>query len=177
MPCSVICVTIAALPDWSHRVFAALEESALTLWLNSFLWAFPAAEIFHIVMTGGFFGSILLLDLRLMGVSRLFSARQIHAYIVPKLWWLFGGVVLSGAILFLFMPGEYAGNPAFLLKMLLIVIGGQNAFIMHKALSQYQNYWNDGLPPLAVRLSAALSLLIWVACLACGRLIAYFHGV
>ena len=35
-------------------MFETLNESPLTQWLNSLLWGFPAAEIFHIVMTGGF---------------------------------------------------------------------------------------------------------------------------
>ena len=55
-------------------MFEALNDSALTLWLNALLWGFPGAEIFHIVMTGGFFGGVALLDLRLLGFHRRESA-------------------------------------------------------------------------------------------------------
>lgn len=158
-------------------MFAALDESAFTLWLNGFLWAFPAAEIFHIVMTGGFFGGILLLDLRLLGVGRRLSSDDALAFILPKLWVLFAGVVVSGALLFFFMPGEYPGNPAFLLKMLLIPLGGLNAYLMHKVLLRNQQSWQTGEVPTLVKISAAISLSIWIGCLACGRLIAYFYGV
>jgi len=159
-------------------VFEALNRSELTQWLNSLLWGFPGAEIFHIFMTGGFFGSILLLDLRMLGVHRFLSSSQLQRHAIPCLWWLFLGVLLSGGLLFLFMPLEYSQNDVFLLKMLLIPLGGLNALVMHFVLLRKQYLWDShGKPPLAVKLSALLSLLIWAGCLACGRLIAYFYGV
>jgi hypothetical protein len=159
-------------------MFAALNESALTLWLNSLLWGFPGAEIFHIVMTGGFFGGIALLDLRLLGVHKRVSVLTLMQHVLPCLWWLFGGVVLSGALLFMFMPLEYAGNPAFLTKLGLIVLGGANALFMHVVLLRHQQQWDTHSPvPFSVKLFALVSLVIWMATLACGRLIAYFYGV
>jgi hypothetical protein len=159
-------------------VFAALEQSAPSLWLNSLVWGFPSAEIIHIVMTGGFFGSALLMDLRLLGVHRFIPVSQLLRHVMPCLWWLFLGVVLSGALLFMFMPLEYSQNPAFLLKMLLIPAGGVNALVMHLVLLRNQYLWDShGRPPSGVKLAALLSLLVWIGCLACGRLIAYYYGV
>jgi hypothetical protein len=159
-------------------MFAALNESALTLWLNSLLWGFPGAEVFHIVMTGSFFGGIALLDLRLLGIHRRVAVSTLMQHVIPTLWWLFGGVVLSGGLLFLFMPLEYSGNPAFLTKLVLIVLGGLNALLMHLVLMREQHRWDtDAAVPTAVQLGALLSLAIWIATLAGGRLIAYFYGV
>ena len=158
-------------------MFEALNQSEATIWLNSLLWGFPSAEIFHIVMTGGFFGSVLLMDLRLLGVHRYMSANQLLQHAIPCLWWLFLGVIISGILLFLYMPLEYSGNPAFLLKMILIPLGGINAVLMHLVLLRNQFRWDThGRPPLGVRFSAVLSLVVWIGCLACGRLIAYYYG-
>lgn len=158
-------------------MFEALNDSAVTNWLNSLLWGFPSAEVFHIVMTGGFFGGIALLDLRLLGLHRAISTRMLMQHILPCLWWLFAGVVLSGALLFLFMPLEYSGNPAFQLKLGLIALGGLNALVMHLVLLRSQIMWDSHSPvPAGVKLAALTSLAIWIGTLACGRLIAYYYG-
>jgi hypothetical protein len=158
-------------------VFEALNESAVTNWLNSLLWGFPIAEIFHIVMTGAFFGGIAMLDLRLLGVHRRISSVTLMQHILPCLWWLFGGVLVSGSLLFLFMPLEYSGNPSFQLKLLLIAAGGVNATFMHVVLLRNQFAWDThNTVPLSVRIAALLSLAIWIGTLACGRLIAYYYG-
>jgi hypothetical protein len=159
-------------------VFETLNQSGITLWLNAQLWGFPLAEIFHIVMTGGFFGGILMLDLRLLGIHRAVSLGTLQRHLMPCLWWLFLGVLLSGGLLFLFMPLEYSGNPAFLLKLSLIPLGGLNALFMQVVLMRDQYIWDShNHVPLGVKLSALLSLAIWGGTLACGRLIAYYYGV
>ncbi|MEY4642045.1 MAG: hypothetical protein RLZZ227_2039 [Pseudomonadota bacterium] len=158
-------------------MFEALNESALTAWLNSQLWGFPIAEVFHIVMTGGFFGGVAMLDLRLLGCNKRISSLTLMQHILPCLWWLFSGVVVSGLLLFLFMPLEYSGNPAFQLKLGLIAAGGLNAVVMHVVLLRNQFAWDAHSPvPLSVRVAALLSLAVWIATLACGRLIAYYYG-
>lgn len=159
-------------------MFEALNQSEITLWLNAQLWGFPLAEIFHILMTGGFFGGILMLDLRLLGFHRSVAISTLQRHLMPCLWWLFLGVVLSGGLLFLFMPLEYASNPAFRFKLLLILLGGLNALFMHVILLRDQYIWDaHNRVPLSVKLSALLSLVIWGGALACGRLIAYYYGV
>lgn len=158
-------------------MFETLQQSAATAWLNNQLWGFPGAEIFHILMTGGFFGGVLLMDLRLLGCGRFLSSTQLLRHVLPCLWWLFLGVLASGALLFMFMPLEYAGNPAFLLKMALILFGGFNALVMHLVLLRDQYRWDShSRPPFGVRLAAFVSILVWGGCLACGRLIAYYYG-
>lgn len=157
-------------------MFEALNDSAVTAWLNGQLWGFPLAEIFHIVMTGGFFGGIALVDLRLLGVHRALAPAALMQQVLPLLWWLFGGVVASGSLLFLFMPLEYSGNPAFHVKLILIALGGLNALLMHVVLLRNQHAWDGGSTPLGVKLAALLSLAIWIGTLACGRLIAYYYG-
>lgn len=159
-------------------MFEALNQSFLTAWLNSQLWGFPIAEIFHIVMTGGFFGGIVMLDLRLLGFHRSVSSGLLMKHIIPCLAWLFLGVVISGSILFMFMPLEYSGNPAFLTKLVLIPLGGLNALFMHVVLFRSQFRWDTLTKvPFGVRVSALLSLAIWIGTLSCGRLIAYYYGV
>ncbi len=78
----------------------------------------------------------------------------------------------------MFMPLEYSGNPAFRNKLIMILLGGMNALFMHAVLFRNQFLWDtSNKVPLGVRISALLSLTIWIGTLACGRLIAYYYGV
>jgi hypothetical protein len=158
-------------------MFEALDNSALSNWMNGMLWGFPMAEIFHLFMLGTFFGGMVLLDLRLLGFNRFISSQALMTHVLRCIWVAFGGVLLSGSILFMFMPFEYSTNPAFQIKMCLIFAGGMNALWMHKVLISEIYEWDmDSPPPLGVRVSAFVSLCLWGGVLACGRLIAYYYG-
>jgi hypothetical protein len=65
-------------------------------------------------------------------------------------------------------------NPAFQLKLLLILAAGINAVVFHAAPFKSVTQWNRGSQsPLKVRIIAVLSLVLWTAIIACGRFIAY----
>jgi hypothetical protein len=67
-----------------------------------------------------------------------------------------------------------AANPAFRLKLLLILAGGLNALAFHLGPFRSVRAWDRDAPtPARARLAAVLSLLIWTAVIAAGRLIAY----
>jgi hypothetical protein len=67
---------------------------------------------------------------------------------------------------------ELAANRVFLLKLVLIVVAGLNALAFHIGPWRVGAHWRDQAP-LRARLHAALSLLLWLAVIACGRLLAY----
>jgi hypothetical protein len=158
-------------------MFEALNNSAINSWLSQLLWGFPMAEIFHLLMLTTFFGGLVMLDLRLLGLNRFISSKVLMRHVLGCIWIAFAGVMLSGGILFLFMPLEYVNNPAFQIKLGLMVLGAVNAMWMHKALIVNIDDWDEEtIPPLLVRLSALFSLLVWGGAVACGRLIAYYYG-
>ena len=81
----------------------------------------------------------------------------------------------TGFVLFTAEATHVATNPVFQLKAALIVLGIGNALLAGRLLREAL----DETPPFATlptqaRLCAVLSLSIWFAVAACGRLIAYF---
>lgn len=83
-------------------------------------------------------------------------------------------VVPTGLMLFTANAAELIGNRTFLVKLLLLSLVGINALIYHAGPHQAARVWDQhGMPPRAARLAAALSLLLWVAIITAGRLIAY----
>lgn len=158
-----------------RQLSAALAENWLTELFSLSYYSFPVMEVIHVVTYGTFFGGMMMLDFRLLGIGRfIISSQQTMRFILRIAWLAFALAVTSGILFFFVTPWEYPVNWIFQLKMLLIVLAGLNALFMHKFLLADIDHWDMNVaPPMKVRISAVLSLCLWVSVVACGRLIAY----
>jgi len=151
-----------------------VEQTALATAMRQDLWLYPAVEILHIWGFVVLVGSVAMLDLRLLGLSRQVSVRQLSLHLLPWTWGALLIIVPTGLLMFITHASDFISNRAFVLKLVLIFAAGINAAAFQ--LGPYRNVqaWDSGLPtPVAARLHAALSLLIWMGVIACGRLLAY----
>jgi hypothetical protein len=153
----------------------AIEGSALGQAMRQWLWLYPAVEIVHICGIALLVGSVAVLDLRLLGFSRSLSVRTLAAHALP---WTIGSFLLivpSGLMMFVAHAGELIASPVFALKICLIMAAVINAAVFHAGVFRGAAQWDVGaMPPVAARAAAALSLLLWISVIACGRLLAYF---
>jgi hypothetical protein len=153
----------------------AIEGSALGVAMRQWLWLYPSVEIVHLVGIALLVGSIVVLDLRLLGLSRALPVRKLAAHVLPWTLGSFALILPSGFAMFVAHAGDLIANPIFALKMCLIMAAGINAALFHAAVFRGASGWDiDVMPPSAARASAALSLLLWLSVIACGRLLAYF---
>ncbi|MBN4075357.1 MAG: hypothetical protein COA71_08000 [SAR86 cluster bacterium] len=151
-----------------------LAENPLTDLLSLSYYSFPVVEVVHVVTYGTFFGGMMMLDFRLLGVGRFISTQQTMRHILNIAWFAFALANFSGIVFFFVTPWEYPVNSIFQYKMLLIILAGLNALWMHKFLLADIDQWDmDVLPPRKVRVSAFISICLWVGVVVCGRLIAY----
>jgi len=134
----------------------------------------------HLLTITLFFGTILLVDLRMLGVIfKNTPFTTISAKVLPMTVTGFILLIITGVMLFIARPADgeppiYYHNLFFRLKMLLIIFAMVNLVVFHHRAEKSQAVWdNEPLPPKSVRLSAALSITIWVLVIACGRFIAY----
>ena|SRR6185503_7574223 len=156
-----------------------LEASALGQALRDSQWLYPAVEIVHIVGIALLFGSIAVLDLRLLGFSRSIPVRRLARHVLPWAAASFLLIVPSGLLMFTAYASDLISSPAFLLKMCLIMAAGLNGALFHAIVFPSVEVWDSEdlrklAPPPSARVSAAVSLLIWISVIACGRLLAYF---
>jgi hypothetical protein len=153
----------------------ALEASGLGRAMREWLWLYPSIEIVHIVGIALLFGSIAVLDLRLLGLSSRVSAKRLAVHVLP---WTAGAFVLivpSGLMMFTAHAADFIANGIFALKMGLVLLAGVNAAVFHMGVFRTVESWDvDAAPPAAARAAAAVSLATWIAVIACGRLLAYF---
>ena len=144
----------------------ALRESALM---------FPFVEGTHLLALGISVGTIVISDLRLLGVSM--KDERVSDVMGQLLPWSIGGFVVmfvTGGLLFWSEPVRAYTSPWFRLKMLFLVLAGLNALIFHRTLYRRIHEWDrDPVPPAAVRLVGFLSLLLWALVIAAGRTTAY----
>ena len=152
----------------------AIEASALGQAMRQWLWLYPAVETAHIVGISILVGSIAILDLRLLGVSRALPVRKLAAHVLPWSIASFALILPSGLAMFVAHAGELIANPVFVLKFCLIFAALTNAAVFHAGVFRGAASWDvDATPPPAARLAATLSLLLWISVITCGRLLAY----
>jgi hypothetical protein len=135
-------------------------------------WLYPAVEIVHIAGFVLLVGAVAMFDLRVLGLGRELPVRALARYLLP---WSVGSmlaVLPSGLLLFAAEAPDLAANRVFLLKLLLIGVAGLNALAFHAGPYRSAERW-EGRAPARACLHAALSLLLWLAVIACGRLLAY----
>ena len=140
---------------------------------NDFL--FPSIEGIHILSATLVVGSVGFVDLRLLGVAALSrSIRYLMADVLPFTWIAFTCAVLSGATLFASAAVDYSRNVPFRMKLLVLGVAGLNMLIFHSVTCRTISRWNEAVrTPLAARLAGAVSLLLWIGVIACGRWIGF----
>ena len=102
----------------------ALEASGLGQAMRQWLWLYPAVETVHIVGIGLLFGSIAVLDLRLLGFSQEHSGEAARAPRAALDRGSFLLIVPSGLLMFTAHATEFIDSAVFVLKMCLILAGG-----------------------------------------------------
>ncbi|RZA33957.1 MAG: hypothetical protein EOP92_18195 [Lysobacteraceae bacterium] len=136
-------------------------------------WLYPMVETLHIIGFTVLVGAVAMFDLRVLGFGRQLPVRALARHLLP---WSAGSMLLvvpTGLLLFLADPPALLANRVFLLKLGLIAAAGLNALAFHAGPYRHADAWPRRAPPRAT-LHALLSLGLWFAVIACGRLLAYF---
>ncbi len=129
----------------------------------------------HLLTLMLFAGTILVVDLRLLGVLyRKTRVSVVSDRILPLTVAGFLLMLLTGVALFFAKPLVYYHNIWFRLKLIFLLGAMINIAIFHFKIHRTQPAWDDApLPPFTARASAAASLAAWVLIIVMGRFIAY----
>src|SRR5215207_7849933 len=104
-------------------VIQSIEASTLGEWLRSNVHAMPWVNAAHVLCITLVFGSILVVDLRLLGLlDRQRAVTRIADEMLTLTWAAFAGAVVSGAMFFAANATTYWFNDAFRFKMLAILL-------------------------------------------------------
>lgn len=146
-------------------MWEALEATALAQYLRASVYAYPLVNAGHIIGIALLFGAIVPVDLRLLGLWRRRDAAALLAICRPVAAFGLMLALSAGSLLFLVRAGEYVAKPIFLAKLGLVAAGIVNAGLAERALRRGA--------ATASTLHAAASLLLWLAAIVAGRMVAY----
>ena len=162
------------MPPFLSEWLQALAAWPVAAYLREATVAYATLNAAHIFALGLLVGSIVTLDLRILG---MFRAAPLPALADPLSRMAAVGVALAittGFLLFSVRPVAYADNPAFLSKVALVALGVTNALAL-RANPHWRSARGGGDVHGSVRLGAALSLLIWAAAVLAGRWIGFLQ--
>jgi hypothetical protein len=142
------------------ETLAALHGSGLAQFARGSSWFYPACTSLHVLGAATLFGSIALLDLRMMGAARGLALDALEPLAVRMA--LAGGALCLTTGMPMFVAGAVAlsKNPVFLLKLVCLVAAAVNAF------------WHHAHRRVPAR-HGAVSLACWIVVLIAGSLSAY----
>lgn len=161
-------MTLQGFSDW-------LAATALSERIQNITWIIPAVQTIHILSISVVMSSVLVIYLRILGVlGQSQTIAQVMARFLPWVWCTLVILLITGVTLIIGEPGRSLQNPAFLLKMSMLLIVIITTVLLQRPVEKDATYWERDNSRRAVgRLVAGVSLLMWIAIVCAGRMIAY----
>jgi hypothetical protein len=135
----------------------------------------PIVQTFHLAAISAVMGSIVLIDLRVLGLAlRSQPIPDLVARVMPWMWCALPVNLLSGLMFVVARPVRYFTNPVFGLKFMFMLPAIALALLFQMALRRDSTFWEQSRARRALAsLIALLSLLCWIGVVFAGRFIAY----
>ena len=156
------------------ELLAALDGSALANWLRASFWVYPFINTAHVLGIALLVGAIGPVDARLLGAWPEIPLQNLTHSVLPFAMAGCMLAILSGSLLFVVQPLDYAGKPIFWVKLGLVTAGVANALLLRRTAGwQLIDLGHNHPPAPRLRWAGGLSLGFWLGALVLGRLLAY----
>ena len=156
-------------------ILKSIEASALATKIRDSLFLFPLIESTHVFGLALVFGTIVVIDLRLLGIastSRPFG--RVASDILKWTWTAFALTALTGALMFTTNARVYYHNVFFRTKMLLLLLTVINMLVFELTAGRQIHRWEKSpSAPRTGKVVAALSLAMWISIICMGRIIGF----
>jgi hypothetical protein len=149
--------------QWLINFLTWLDETPLALAVAQSEWLFPAIEVVHVFAISLVFGTIAIVDLRLLGLAstnRRYT--EMARELLPLTWGAWSVAAAFGTLLLASRPVAYFGNADFRMKFLCMGLAGVNMLMFQFITSRGVAQWDRGRVPLAGKVAGGLSLVFWI---------------
>lgn len=137
-------------------------------------WLFPIIESIHVLALTLVFGSIAMVDLRLIGLTRTRTPlSRLAAETLPWTWSAWIVAAITGTLMFMSKAVTYSGNFQFRMKLVCMALAAVNMLIFHFGAYRQVAAWENGSFPTSARIAGGFSLAFWVAVVFFGRWIGF----
>jgi hypothetical protein len=132
---------------------------------------FPFLESIHVIAATFVLGSILMVDLRLIGLAAIrYKISTLSKELVPWTWGAFVVATITGLGMFITRAASHVVNPAFQWKVFLLVLAGVNMAYFHfKVYRNIERWDSDSVTPAQLKIVGCLSLFLWSGVMLAGR--------
>jgi uncharacterized membrane protein SirB2 len=163
---------VGKFSDW-------LSLTPISMLFQTVEWIIPMVQSVHILAIAIVMSSVIMVDLRLMGLmGHSQSISGLTRRFIPWVWWSLVVLLLTGLVLITAEPRRDLLNPVFQIKMVLVVVAIVVTAIFQETVRRNMEFWDLNPSRRAgAWATAIISLLVWSAIVGCGRWIAYVeHG-
>ncbi|WP_421724843.1 DUF2214 domain-containing protein [Bauldia sp.] len=150
-----------------EALLTAIGSSDIAAFIRASRWVYPFVNAAHILGIALVVGTIIALDVRIFGFGRSITVTAAARFLMP---FTITGLVLTivaGILLFSVKPPEYAANPMFRLKLVLLLLALVNATLLRRRALHHD------APDTIMKVGAVTSLILWTGVLVSGRMIAF----
>ena len=155
-----------------------LAETPLSVFIQNVAWIIPTVQTIHILCVAIVMSSMAMIDLRLLGLgARSQSLPDMVTRFMPWVWTALVILLLTGSILIIGEPARSLMNPAFILKMSMLICVIVVTLTFQSAIQRNVAFWELSAPRRnAAKLMALVSILLLIAIVFAGRWIAYMES-
>ncbi|MGB8694932.1 MAG: DUF6644 family protein [Steroidobacteraceae bacterium] len=164
--------------DLLDALCTGLAATPASQTIKSVAWIIPTIQTLHILAVATVMTSVLMIDLRLLGVgARERTMAWITHRFLPYVWWPLPVLLATGASLIVAEPARTLKGPVFAVKMGLLILAAGVTLVCQIPLRRDAQRWERSASlRWAARCLAVASLSLWVAIVFAGRWIAYAQG-
>jgi hypothetical protein len=152
-----------------------INQTPSSVSIRESIWVYPILEVLHCVGILLVAGTIVVVDLRLLGYGvRRAPVSSVIAQVLP--WTLsgFAFMALTGSLLAWSEPLRLYRSLFFPWKLLFLAVAGLNALLFHYGIYRGVGRWDTAaLTPARARLAGVVSIVCWVCVIAAGRAVGY----
>ena len=150
-----------------------LAASPLSQFLAAHKWITPALQSVHILAIAALMASVLVVDLRLLGVGGdAGSLRQVTCRYIAWIWRALVVLLLTGALLVVGEPARELANWVFQMTMGLVMAAAGLTALAQRPIREGAEASPQRRPSWSAAF-ACVSLALWVGIVLAGRWIAY----
>jgi hypothetical protein len=141
-------------------MWEALEQTGWVKTFGSTGWMYASVSVIHYLTMFWFIGSMAVVDLRVMGIAaRKRSLSELAAQLYPWAWTGMILAIISGFFMFATAAGDWAPDPAFHVKLVLILLSIVFAVLVQRGAPKWGALAEI---PTSAKVIAAIALLLWI---------------
>jgi hypothetical protein len=152
-----------------------IHQTPLSVSVRESIWVYPILNVLHCVGILLVAGTIVVVDLRLLGLGlRSSPVSSVVRQVLPWTLFGFGFMAVTGSLLAWSEPLRLYKSVFFPWKLLFVAVAGLNALLFHLGVYRGVGAWDSAsLTPARARLAGAVSIFCWICVIAAGRAVGY----